>query len=495
MTQALKALIVAPYDVPGEYGDYAAACQALNLELNEHCYVVCRVSTAAGPRTLLTVDLDLLHDTEKADTPDQASLLSAGRSTETASGPGQEPNPFGDFRRQEPPGGRTAGQPDHPVVQLVLDRERATLKGVAVWNPRTGQLGTATELEIATEAVDASVREAFADTAAEAIVGKLWPPHAAPPALADVDAALMALKGSLDPQTLLLKMINVAARVAAAHAGLGVVAPLVGNFAEDLCKQYVRPPRERILVNVLSSVDIDLYAAAGKLDDCAALRDLTREETSRGIENLFTARFGVGTPGCGPGVSTEEKRRADHTAHDSRAPVDHNANQAASAPEEPQEDRFEDAIGLFPEKRIEELIDAIGVFPREMIRASFVERLEAERDAARARRAAGADPQQVDRGEARQEASQAQAAQDRAAAGKKAAPKEDVTPEEPKGPEAISENKGAQERQATAVPRAPRGEAEVRSSSAYPAGPEKAGPSGHQIDVPSQSSQEPPGPG
>ena len=86
MAHARKALIIAPDDVPGEYDDYAAACQALNLEPNKHCYVVCRVSTAAGPRTLLTVDLDLLQDTEKADTSDQASLLSAGRSKETASG-------------------------------------------------------------------------------------------------------------------------------------------------------------------------------------------------------------------------------------------------------------------------------------------------------------------------------------------------------------------------------------------------------------------------
>ena len=50
MAQARKALIIAPDDVPGEYGDYGAACQALNLEPNGHCYVVCRVSTAAGPR-------------------------------------------------------------------------------------------------------------------------------------------------------------------------------------------------------------------------------------------------------------------------------------------------------------------------------------------------------------------------------------------------------------------------------------------------------------
>jgi hypothetical protein len=318
MTQKRWALIIAPDDFPREYGsNYDAACRKLNLEPNRHSYVVCRVSTAAGERTLLTVDLDLLQDTEKAATPEQASLLGMSRPGVTAfvTGPwggrfpapgfgsqdevlhvieaalGPQPslprNQFGDFCREEPPGGRTAGHPDHPAVLLVLDLDRATLKGVAVWNPRTGQPGIAT----AGEAVEAAVREAVADTAAEPIVGKLWPPHAAPPALADVDAALTALKGAVEPQKLLLKIINVAARIAAAHAGLGAVAPLVGHFAEDLCKQYVRPPRETILVDVLSSVDIDLYAAADKLPDCAVLRDLSVEETSHGIEKLLTAWF------------------------------------------------------------------------------------------------------------------------------------------------------------------------------------------------------------
>jgi hypothetical protein len=72
MTQARKALIIAPDDVHWEFDDYAAACRALNLEPNGHCYVVCRVSTAVGPRTLLTADLGLLQDAEKADTSDQA---------------------------------------------------------------------------------------------------------------------------------------------------------------------------------------------------------------------------------------------------------------------------------------------------------------------------------------------------------------------------------------------------------------------------------------
>ena len=45
------------------------------------------------------------------------------------------------------------------------------------------------------------------------------------------------------------------------------------------------------------SVDIDLYAAAGKLTDCATLRELTCEETSHEIENLFR-RFGDDVPGA-----------------------------------------------------------------------------------------------------------------------------------------------------------------------------------------------------
>ena len=194
MANALRALIIAPDDVPGDFGDYVAACQALKLEPNEHRYVVCLVSTAAGPRTLLTVDLDLLQDTEKAGTPDQTSLLGTSPSKETVGtgAAGVEGNPFGDFCRRTdvgPPPSRLVGEPpDRPVVELVLDLDRATLKGVAVWNAADEKFRVATPL-------DAAVRETFADTVAEAVVGELWPAHAASPALADFDTALMAVKG------------------------------------------------------------------------------------------------------------------------------------------------------------------------------------------------------------------------------------------------------------------------------------------------------------
>jgi hypothetical protein len=338
MAQLRRALIIAPDEFPGEWDAYVAACHELNLEPNGDCYLVCRVSTATGWRTLLTLDLGLLQDTEKADTPDQAGLPSMGRFKESAPGTGtgfrggrvrqslnpaapgempppgrlrqplvhprespflpwQGPNPFGGFCRSEGSGSRTAGQPDRPVVELVLDRYGAMLKSAAVWNAGAGELG------IAGGAVEAHVREAFADTAVEAVIGKLWPLHAASPALVDFDTAFMVLHGVLEPQTLLLKMINVAARVAATHAGMGVVAPLVGKFAEQLCEQYIRPPGETSLAGVLDAVDIDLYAAAGELPDCVALRDVTVELTSHGIEKLFKARFGVDTPGpeVGPG--------------------------------------------------------------------------------------------------------------------------------------------------------------------------------------------------
>jgi hypothetical protein len=177
----------------------------------------------------------------------------------------------------------------------VLDLDRATLKAVAVWNP-PGKLGIANKAD---DAVKAALRETFSDTAAQVVIDRLWPPHAPPAGLADLDTAITVLQARLEPQTLLLKMINAAARVAAAHAGFGLAAPLVGQFAEDLCKQFVRPPTptDEIMVNILSSIDIDLYAAAGKLADCAPLRELTVQETSLGIEKLFTDRFGVDPPG------------------------------------------------------------------------------------------------------------------------------------------------------------------------------------------------------
>jgi hypothetical protein len=373
MTRAWRALIIAPDNFPSKYDDYVAACRELKLEPNGHCYLVCLVSTADVPRTLLTVDLALLPGIDEAGLPDQASLPSTDRSKETASGtgtpgprghrprrgppdprgpqPGQRPevsneeflrwlrqdaySPEGNSplwghpalpsipapppdppepvrrpaspMREQNPFDRFCGpaspypqrQPIVPHVQLVLDLDRATLKGVAVWNPNDGKLGIAAKAD---GAVKAALRETFADTAAQVFIDRLWPPHAPPAGLADLDTVITVLQAGLEPQTLLLKMISAVARVAAVHAGFGLVAPLVGQFAEDLCKQFVRPPTptDEVMVNVLSSIDIDLYAAAGKLADCAELRKLTVEEASLGIEKLFKAWFGVDPPGGDP---------------------------------------------------------------------------------------------------------------------------------------------------------------------------------------------------
>lgn len=351
MEHACKALIIALDDVPGEYDDYETACRALKLEPNGHTYLVCLVSTAAGPRTLLTVDLGLLPEIGEAGTSGQASSSGTDRSKQTASGTGalkprpfgypphrapspvdpglpgqvpqvppegqkpsghvpqvppegQKPNQFRDFCSLRParPGGRLADQPqarrpDRPHVVLVLDLDRATLKGTAVWNPKTGQLGTVSKAE---DAVIAALRETLADTSAQAAVDKLWPVRAPSPGLADLDTAVTALQAVLEPQTLLLKMINATARIAAAHAGMALVAPWVGQFAENLCRPYVRTPRDSIMT-VLTCVDIDLYAAAGELPNSATLHQLTVEEASLGIEKLFSDWFEVETPGHDPG--------------------------------------------------------------------------------------------------------------------------------------------------------------------------------------------------
>jgi hypothetical protein len=368
MTRAWRALIIAPDNFPGIYGDYDAACRELKLEPNGHCYLVCLDSTADEPRTLLIVDLPLLPDLYEAGLRDQATPPGADRSTEIVSGtgapepgrdrgpdpekprpefpyrpgtgdrkwlvdqapdrprptrrvwppsipappstlpeppepvrqqapPSQEPNPFVIFNQPASPYSR---RPNRPLVHLVLDLDRATLKGVAVWNPNDdGKLGIVAKAD---EAVKAALRETFADPAAQVVIDRLWPPHAPPAGLADLDTAITVLQAGLEPQTLLLKMINAAARVAALHVGFGSLAPLVGQFAENLCGQFLRPPTPTDeMVNVLSGIDIDLYAAGRKLPDCAELRELTVQETSLGIEELFRARFAAPAPTDAPG--------------------------------------------------------------------------------------------------------------------------------------------------------------------------------------------------
>jgi hypothetical protein len=375
MEHARRALIIALDDVPEGYDDYETACRALKLEPNGHTYLVCVVSTAADPRTLLTVDLGLLSEISEAGTPGQGSSSGTDQPRQTASGTGaadpgsglsldpyrggvrrrvlppsgyppvphveprpfgypphpapppvypdlpvqiarlppqgQKPNQFRDFCRPRPAGPRgrlpsqpKARRPDEPHVLVRLDLDRATLKDAAVWNPRAGKFRAASKAE---DAVIAALRETFADTSAQAAVDMLWPPRAPSPGLADFDTAIMALQAVLEPQTFLLKLINATARVAAVHAGLGVVAPLVGQFAEDLCRQYVRPRRDSIMT-ILTCVDIDLYAKAGELPNCATLRQLTAEEASFGIEKLFSDWFEVETPGGNPAAPMQEER-------------------------------------------------------------------------------------------------------------------------------------------------------------------------------------------
>jgi hypothetical protein len=99
MAPVWTALIIAPDSFPDKYASYDAACRALNLEPNGHGYLVCLVTTAAGSRTLLAVDLTLLPDHYEAGIPDQASVPGTDRSEEAASKP-VAPNPLEDLPDQ-----------------------------------------------------------------------------------------------------------------------------------------------------------------------------------------------------------------------------------------------------------------------------------------------------------------------------------------------------------------------------------------------------------
>jgi hypothetical protein len=124
--------------------------------------------------------------------------------------------------------------------------------------------------------VEAAAREAVAEVLAEAFIGAIWPVSPSAGTLKDYESLFHAAEFVLEPETLLLKVINASARAAAHAAGLGILAPLVGQLAEDLCAPLLRPsPESRAAADMVKIVDIELYLEGGQLAECPALRELT----------------------------------------------------------------------------------------------------------------------------------------------------------------------------------------------------------------------------
>jgi hypothetical protein len=132
-------------------------------------------------------------------------------------------------------------------------------------------------------------RGTVAKVLAETLVGAIWPtPLPSTGLLKDYDALCEAAELLLEPQELLLKMINAFAR-AAALPGFGpLAAALIGQLAENLCREFLLPsPDSQAAGDMVMVIDIDLYAQDVQLAECPALRGLAIEQVADMIGKLL----------------------------------------------------------------------------------------------------------------------------------------------------------------------------------------------------------------
>jgi hypothetical protein len=181
----------------------------------------------------------------------------------------------------------------HPSARIAVSQSSGQL-GVRVWKPiaEPAEVAKAQGVAKIEGEVDEAFRQTFAQVLAETFLGAIWPvPAPGTEALQDYDTLSQAAEYVLEPETLLLKGINAAARAAAHAATFGLLAPLVGRLAENICAPLLRPSAERqAAVDVVKFIDIDLYAESEQVAQCPTLHDLTAEQVANAIANSLESR-------------------------------------------------------------------------------------------------------------------------------------------------------------------------------------------------------------
>ena len=168
----------------------------------------------------------------------------------------------------------------HPSARVVVNTRTRKLEGVRVFDAARPDevFKIAAPHGVITPGgkLEAAASEAVAQVLADALVSAVWPtPIPSTGVLGDYDVLCEAAEFLLDPEELLLKMINAFVRVLAFHAGFGHLAQLVGYLAEDLCRESLHSsPEDQAASDVVKIVDIDLYATDGQLPECTTLREV-----------------------------------------------------------------------------------------------------------------------------------------------------------------------------------------------------------------------------
>ena len=280
MVKLRKALVVLPGDLPDEVA----------LVSSSHGYAIYLGGIQAGSPTFVSADLGvpraiLARDGGGADLPSSQGTgkqPDSGKLRECCSGAGAA--------------GRGRDLDGHPSARVAISESSGQL-GVRVWKP-TATPAEAAKARAVTKVegkVDEAFRETFAQVLAETFLGAIWPtPAPSTEALQDYDTLSQAAEYVLEPETLLLKGINAAARAAAHAATFGLLAPLVGKLAENFCAPLLRPSAERqAAADMVKIIDIDLYAEDEQVAQCPALRDLTAEQAANVIGNSLKLRPGT----------------------------------------------------------------------------------------------------------------------------------------------------------------------------------------------------------
>jgi hypothetical protein len=112
-----------------------------------------------------------------------------------------------------------------------------------------------------------------------------------------LDAVISALEKLLEPREILLALVNAAARAIAIHAGLGIIAPLIGKFAENTVRALLdredatdRPVAARLL----KGAKIAAYAEDGTLAE--GIADLFLNSAIESALGTATAPIGWAGP-------------------------------------------------------------------------------------------------------------------------------------------------------------------------------------------------------
>jgi hypothetical protein len=149
-------------------------------------------------------------------------------------------------------------QPADTELIPVIDAWNGKQTGVAVRDHRGGYDIRDFEGRLST-----AVREVVIDTLTGTLLGTILPG----PGPTSLDTIISALEKLLEPHEILLAFVNAAARALAFHAGLGIIAPLIGKFAENTVRSLLDQDAEdhQAATRLVKALKIAAYAEADTL--------------------------------------------------------------------------------------------------------------------------------------------------------------------------------------------------------------------------------------